>query len=135
MSDIVERLRVGEACKENGGVCAVMDARSGCLCAIAADTITALRAENEKLRAALERIGYTKAGDVGATLSECVNIARAALDGQSAPSGWRPDDLITAANAIIDFYNGPAQAKRPDIFQRLMQRLANAVPPAPGKGE
>jgi hypothetical protein len=52
---------------------------------------------------------------------------------QPAPSGWRPDELIMAANAIIDFYNGPVEAKRPDIFQRLMQRLANALPPAPGK--
>ena len=52
-----------------------------------------------------------------------------------APSGWRPDALVTAANALIDFYNGPVQAKRPDVFQRLMQRLADATPPAPGKEE
>ena len=39
------------------------------------------RTENMRLRAALERIGYTKVGEAGATLSECVNIARAALEG------------------------------------------------------
>lgn len=65
MTDIVERLRAGEPCVECcGDHCAVMEVRSGCLCAIAADTITALRAENERLRAALEIMsmmgGYTK---------------------------------------------------------------------------
>ena len=54
MSDIVERLRNGEPCRATSGVrCRFMDARYGCLCAIAADEITRLTAENEKLRAAL----------------------------------------------------------------------------------
>jgi hypothetical protein len=44
MTDIVGILRNGEPCQEpDGRRCKVMDARSGCLCAIAADTITALR--------------------------------------------------------------------------------------------
>jgi ferredoxin len=50
MSDIVERLNRGEGCLEEGGkTCISMDAVNGCLCAIAADEITRLTAENEKL--------------------------------------------------------------------------------------
>ncbi len=46
MSDIVERLNRGEGCLEEGGkTCISMDAESGCLCAIAADEITRLRAD------------------------------------------------------------------------------------------
>jgi hypothetical protein len=56
MSDIVERLRKGGPCIEaagcdGGGPCKVMNASSGCACAEAADTITFLRAELEKMRA------------------------------------------------------------------------------------
>ncbi len=49
--DIVKRLRQGYPCKEAAadGCCKVMDARSGCLCAEAADTITRLTAEVERL--------------------------------------------------------------------------------------
>ena len=35
--------------------------------------------------------------------------------------------LRAAGNAIIDFYNGPLEAKRPDIFHRLMVRLNAAL--------
>ena len=90
--------------------------------------------EITRLRAALEEaIEFADQAEMALTPRGEAYVARwrAALDGQPAPSGWRPDALVTAANAIIDFYNGPAQAKRPDIFQRLMQRLANALPPAP----
>ena len=49
MSDIVERLRNGEPCRATSGVrCRFMDARYGCLCAIAADEITRLTAEVEQ---------------------------------------------------------------------------------------
>lgn len=47
MMDIVELMRAGRVCDDK---CRVMEARSGCLCAEAADTITALRAENERLK-------------------------------------------------------------------------------------
>lgn len=50
MSEIVERLRKGEACKENGGVCALMDARSGCLCATAADEIARIAALEARVK-------------------------------------------------------------------------------------
>jgi hypothetical protein len=50
VSDIVERLRNGEPCRATSGVrCRFMDARYGCLCAIAADEITRLTAEVEKV--------------------------------------------------------------------------------------
>ena len=76
MSDIVERLRAEATDNRRYEV-------NGTLAVEAADLITALRAENERLRA--------------------------------------------AGNAIIDFYNGPLEAKRPDIFHRLMVRLNAAL--------
>ena len=51
MSDIVERLKRGESClKGSGQTCISMNAVNGCLCAIAADEITRLAAEVERLR-------------------------------------------------------------------------------------
>ena len=56
MSDIVKRLNKGEGCLEEGGkTCISMDAESGCICAIAADEITALRAEVERLKRSRDR--------------------------------------------------------------------------------
>lgn len=50
MSDIVERLRVGEPCAGGPDECCDKKASSGCLCAEAADTITRLTAEVERLK-------------------------------------------------------------------------------------
>ena len=36
-------------------------------------------------------------------------------------------ELREAANALVDLHNGPTERKRPDVFQRLMSRLARAV--------
>ncbi len=103
-----------------------------------------LQAANERLQAALSADTQTlrlHLGEMSAQEMRTLKagfawvLSRAAIAAQPAPSAWRTDALVTAANAIIDFYNGPAEAKRPDIFQRLMQRLANALPPAPGKEE
>ena len=46
MSEIVKMLRSGTVCEDP---CRVMDARSGCVCAEAADTITRLQAEVDRL--------------------------------------------------------------------------------------
>ena len=55
MSEIVERLNRGEGCLEDGGqTCISMNAESGCLCAIAADTITRLTAEVTEYEAAFD---------------------------------------------------------------------------------
>ena len=35
--------------------------------------------------------------------------------------------LVGAVNTLIDFHNGPAETKRPDVFILLMQNLANAL--------
>jgi hypothetical protein len=66
MSDIVKRLLKGEPCIEaagcdGGGPCKVMNASSGCACAEAADEITRLRAENERLGRALNVARYGEA--------------------------------------------------------------------------
>lgn len=49
MTDIVERLRIGEPCSEAGYQCKVMEAKSGCHCAIAADEIERLRKREHSL--------------------------------------------------------------------------------------
>lgn len=67
--DIVERLRAGFQCAENGDRCRTMDAQSGCVCAEAADEI-------ERLRAALRDI-ITDSYSVYA-----IQVARAALGGE-----------------------------------------------------
>ena len=70
MTDIVERLRTGRMCDDK---CRVMEAKSGCLCAEAADEI-------EKLREALldivavVRLQGTNCGE------RVLKIARAALE-------------------------------------------------------
>lgn len=83
MSDIVERLRRGEPCREGcGAPCKVMDAASGCACAEAADHI-------EKLEAALRGIKWRSADkdnmEFAATITYSqMEAIRAAL---AAPSG------------------------------------------------
>jgi hypothetical protein len=59
MTDIAAYMRLGGPCIENNAKCRTMDAASGCACAQAADTITTLRAEIERLRAALEYVSST----------------------------------------------------------------------------
>jgi len=36
-------------------------------------------------------------------------------------------ELREVGNALVDLHNGPTERKRPDVFQRLMSRLARAV--------
>ena len=53
MSDLVQRLREWEPCRANG-VCRVHDARSGCICAEAADRIEGLEAWIAEIRSILK---------------------------------------------------------------------------------
>ena len=70
MTDIVERL--AGTFRAEPAAQRVMDEDT--------DLITALRAENEKLRAALEKIVKPGGAD---SIWECVEIARAALKGET----------------------------------------------------
>ena len=45
MPDLVERLRRGEPCQPHDDVCRIIEARSGCICAEAADEIERLRSQ------------------------------------------------------------------------------------------
>lgn len=38
----------------------------------------------------------------------------------------RIQELVTAIDALVDFHNGPLEAKRPDVFHRLLSRAAAA---------
>lgn len=51
MSDLIENLRVGYQCQPDD--CAMKNARSGCICAEAADQIEQLEAENARLQVEL----------------------------------------------------------------------------------
>ena len=82
--DIVKHLRAGEPCQND--MCRVMDADSGCLCAMAADTIEGRRAESEYLAAQLEKarkalIDIANSDDIDNALDPERNkrVARAAL--------------------------------------------------------
>ena len=82
MSDIVERLRAGEPCEEEGGCACQVEKRnaaSGCLCAVAADTITTLRAENERLREMQRTVLVEQGEDVTRLRAENEKL-RAALE-------------------------------------------------------
>lgn len=59
------------------------------------DELVALREENERLRAALQDIHMTTRCDKTAAK------ARAALDGQPAPSPWRPIDTAPRDELIL----------------------------------
>jgi hypothetical protein len=100
MSDIVERLRAGEPCNEDGNLpCKVRDARSGCACTIAADEIAKLRAEVERLRAALKHYACECWGNVKCyhECSPCGSWARDALEYKGAPT---PGNACMARAAI-----------------------------------
>lgn len=60
MSDVVEGLRSGELCGEDR--CRVMDAEGGCVCAVAAAEIEALRAHAEQLSSDYDLIAVRNAG-------------------------------------------------------------------------
>lgn len=60
MSDIVEKLRSGELCGDDR--CRVMDAEGGCVCAVAAAEIEALRAHAEQLSSDYDLIAVQNAG-------------------------------------------------------------------------
>ena len=48
-----------------------------------------------------------------------------------ARRGAAMQKLVEAGEALVSFHYGPTEAKRPDIFQMLMWRLENALPPVP----
>jgi hypothetical protein len=52
-ADIIAWFRAGGECAERGEQCRVMEAASGCNCALAADTITALTARVKELEGVL----------------------------------------------------------------------------------
>lgn len=52
--------------------------------------------------------------------AEAATARAAALEAANAA-------MTKASSALIDFHNGPVEEKRPDIHQRLLQRLANAL--------
>jgi hypothetical protein len=73
------------------------------------------------LREAAKELDRLQAGgcarDQGTT-QYCAEAARLAAENER---------LRAAAQAIVDFHNGPLEAKRPDVFQILMSRLDAAL--------
>lgn len=105
MSDIVESLREGMICEVEGAKCAVMDARSGCICAEAADEIEELRAKdqhwNEHLRTAQDEIKR---------LTACLKWEQNWLErvGTHAPGCWQwgPGHYLCAVRHIEEMERG-----------------------------
>ena len=54
-------------------------------------------------------------------------IAQAAEEARLRSKVEAAEKLAESGGAMIDFHNGPAEAKRPDIWQRLLQRFAAAL--------
>lgn len=82
MSDLVERLRRGEPCREGcGAPCRTMDAASGCICAEAADRIEQLEATLDTVRASGLLIGSTTLHDrVRSAVYNAIDANPAALE-------------------------------------------------------
>jgi hypothetical protein len=57
----------------------------------------------------------------------------AALTAENERLRAKVNAIETAGDAIIRFHNGPAEAKRPDIFVRLLKALAKALDEPPPK--
>ena len=101
MSDIVKHLRAGEPCGVNFDVCRMMNAESGCLCAIAADTIEARRAEVDRLTFALSAARMEIA-----TLKDELAKARAEIERRVA-------DINHLDTKLADALDELAKAKQP----------------------
>lgn len=50
-----------------------------------------------------------------------------------AERGAAMQPMIDAANALIDFHNGPQETRRPDIHHMLLVKLCRTLPPPPQK--
>jgi hypothetical protein len=89
----------------------------------------ALRAKVQELETELRSGSFYKESDIDALFARA-EAAEAALKSVAAPDpldDLRVQALVEAGNRMIDFHNGPAAAKRPDIWQRLLQHFANAL--------
>jgi len=76
--------------------------------------------------------GYLKGDGDAALIAAAPDLARAYIAQAAELTRLRArveaaDKLAEAGSAMIDFHNGPAEAKRPDIWQRLLQRFAAAL--------
>lgn len=87
-------------------------------CAKSDEKCTQLTLENQKLRADCDR-----------WINECFksDSQRVKLFLENWKLRAKVNDIETARDAIIRFHNGPAEAKRPDVFVRLLKGLARAL--------
>ena len=107
MSDIVKHLRSGETCAVHFDVCPMMNAESGCLCAMAADSIEAYRAEVDRLTFALSD-ARMEIATLKATQGELVEALELLTDNieQAFPALANLGPLVQARAAL-------AKAKQP----------------------
>jgi hypothetical protein len=96
MTDIIERLRAGEPCCADP--CRVLEARSGCLCATAADEIERLRAERNEALHQLSRTARFAGWWEGAgpwitqVLAECAHDLGSHIRHEYHVAGWVTGD-------------------------------------------
>lgn len=122
MIDIVGRLNRGEGCLEEGGkTCISMDAESGCLCAIAADTITRLTKEVEKMTHLYEvtRTDALRNGEDAARLqAEVERLTRTSDAAKECRDSWikagiEKDAEVERLRAALDVLQAAMTAKKP----------------------
>jgi methylphosphotriester-DNA--protein-cysteine methyltransferase len=103
MTDIVQRLRSGEVCINNP--CRMMDARSGCTCAEAADAIERLRddlAETNRQFAQAVETGTAAVAEIERLRAEMERLRQEneALRMINTPAGYQ--EMSHALNAEIE---------------------------------
>jgi hypothetical protein len=127
-TDIEERMRNGEPCKEASGDnhCKVMDARSGCLCAIAADTITALRAEIERLNTLVQTMRYAEDENHLAVLRENERLT-AALAKQYSALQWIDQQRYCRRETIQEGNAFEMAKKLNEKLVLIMNRAGDAI--------
>ena len=116
MSDIVKHLRSGETCAVHFDVCPMMNAESGCLCAMAADTIEAYRAEVDRFTFALSD-ARMEIATLKATQAELVG---ALVSAKGWVSHWQADvgagllpTGVSLASAALELDAAIEKARKP----------------------
>ncbi len=126
-SDIVERLRAGEACSEISAeyACAVKNAASGCQCAEAADEIERLRALYDEAMTCWKQT--TEQCQIAVDQATTIRAETLEEAARKVPTTWL-DPLL----------NGPGATKLPlDVpgVEKLCRGIAAAIRALKGKQE
>jgi hypothetical protein len=118
-ADIIAWFRNGGECAERGEQCRVMEAASGCNCALIADTIAALEARVKELEAALRSAYEVYAGSDG-------------FIPETAAEGYQQQIIKQMVDCISAALSQPAPNRETDWGPDVGNEI---LPPPPENGE